>query len=389
MPEAAKGLARVRQVLQDRFAGIKNLKAQGKKTVGYFCSYAPLEILTALDVAHFRITGDLEEPVTAVEKILPASFCPFMRSCIDSVFKGKYDFLDGMVGVHSCDAQEKSIHVWKSRKDYEYYHYLDMPATTHSWGMAMLRKSLDKFKASAEAWMGREISDRELKAAIEKHNQLRALVRELYNLKLVSPPPFSGAETLQTMIALASISLEQGLELLAEVLREVKAREGQWPNQGKKRILVYGACLDALPLIKLIEDYDAEVVMDDHCMGSRTYFRDVPLTEDPMDGLTQRYAHLTCARTFREAVVGELKKDHQADLEARFAHLGKYIKKWDVEGVVIQLVRFCDPFGYEVPELKDYLGSLKAPTIYMEMEYNSGSLAPLKTRVQTFLENLL
>ena len=389
MPEAAKGLARVKQILEDRFAGIKDLKAQGKKTAGYFCSYVPLEILTALDVAHFRITGDLEEPVTAVEKILPASFCPFMRNCIDSVFKGKYDFLDGMVGAHSCDAQEKSIHVWKSRKDYEYYHYLDMPATTHSWGIEMFRKSLDKFKASAEAWMGKEISPQELKAAIEKHNRLRALVRDFYNLKRVTPQPVSGADTLRLMLALASLSPDQGIELLSEVIEETKANGGQKPDQGKKRILVYGACLDALPLITLIEDYEAEVVMDDHCMGPRTYFRDVPLTDDPMDGLTRRYADLTCARTFREAEVGELEKDHPADLESRFVHLGKYIEKWNVEGVVIQLVRFCDPFGYEVPELKDYLNSLKVPNIYVEMEYTSGSLAPLKTRVQTFLENLL
>ena len=133
MPEAQQGLVKVDQILNDRFAGVKLNKSRGLKTIGYFCSYVPLEILTAVDLASFRITGDINEPVAAVDKILPSSFCPYIRNCVDLVFKGKYDFLDGVVGAHSCDAQEKSIHVWKSRKPYDFYHYLDMPATTHSW----------------------------------------------------------------------------------------------------------------------------------------------------------------------------------------------------------------------------------------------------------------
>lgn len=389
MPEKLQGMAQVDHILNDRFAAVKEAKSRGKKIIGYFCSYIPLEILTTLDMVPFRIMGDIEEPITAMENLLPASFCPFIRNCIDGVFKGKYDILDGVVGAHSCDAQEKSIHVWKSRKKYEYYHYLDMPATRHDWGVEMFRRSLDKFKASCEAYVGGEITPEKLKDAIKKHNLQRALVKDLYNLKRQDPPLITGSETTRVMMALASVPLDEGNALLKSVIEEAKASSCKGNTQGKKRILLYGACLDALPLIKLIEDLDAEVVMDDNCMGTRTYFRDVPLTTDPMDGITTRYLGLTCARTFQEAVVGEFKKDKSADLQERFAHLGKFIKKWGVEGVVIQLVRFCDPFGFEVPELKDYLNSLNVPNIYLEMEYTTGSLAPLRTRAQTFLETLL
>lgn len=389
MPEAQQGLAKVDQILNDRFAGVKLNKSRGLKTIGYFCSYVPLEILTAVDLASFRITGDINEPVAAVDKILPSSFCPYIRNCVDLVFKGKYDFLDGVVGAHSCDAQEKSIHVWKSRKPYDFYHYLDMPATTHSWGGEMFRRSLDKFKAVCEEYTGKEISPRMLKESIDRHNRQRGLVRDLYNLKRSDPALLTGLETQKTLIALSGLPLDDGDALLSSVIAEVKAREVRDNKPKKKRILVYGACLDALPLIRLLEDYDSEVVMDDNCMGARTYFRDVPATEDPMDGIAARYLNLTCARTFREAVVGEFKKDRSADLEERFAHIGRYIKKWSVDGVVIQLVRSCDPFGYEVPELKEYLNRLGVPNIYLEMEYTSGSLAPLKTRAQTFLESIL
>ena len=252
----------------------------------------------------------------------------------------------------------------------------------------MFRQSMGKCKASAEAWAGRELSQADLKASIAKHNRQPGLVRELHNLKRSDPPLASGSETLQVMIALASLSLDQGIELLTEVIAEIKERPEPQSAEDKKRIMVHGACLDSLPLIRLIEEYDATVVINDDCMGARTYFRDVPLWDDPMAALTERYADLTCPRTFREAVVGEFKKDHAADLQTRYAHSGKYIEKWGVEGAVIELVRFRDPFGYEVPELKEYLTSRGIPSLYLEMEYTTGSLAPLKTRVQTFLENL-
>jgi len=388
MPEIYEGLAKVGRILSDRSAAIQKLKAPGRKVVGYLCSYVPLEILTALDLLPFRILGDISEPITMVDRILPESFCPFMRSCIDSTLKNKYSFLDAVVGIHSCDPQEKICHAFKSTIKYEFFPYIDMPATTHEWGREMFRRSLDAFKKSCENYVGHEISKEALKASIERHNKQRALVRDLYSLKKADPPLISGSETLQVMMALGSIPLEEGNELLEEVIREVEARPETQGGSKKKRILVYGACLDAVPLIKLIEDFEADVVMDDNCMGPRTYFNDVSLTEDPMEGLTSRYMDLTCARTFREAVVGEFKKDRQADLEVRYGHLAGYIKEWDVQGVVIQLVRFCDPFGYELPELKDYLNGLNIPNMYLELEYTTGSLASLRTRTQTFLETL-
>lgn len=389
MPDKLQGMARVDHILNDRFAAVNEAKSQGKKIIGYFCSYVPLEILTALDMVPFRIVGDIEQPVTAMDTLLPVSFCPFIRNCIDSVFKGKYDILDGVIGAHSCDAQEKSIHVWKSRKQYPFYHYMDIPATRHDWGVEMFRRSMDKFKRSCEAYAEMEITPEKLKKAIQDHNQQRKLVKDLYNLKRQHSPLISGSETTRIMIALSSVPLHEGNALLESVIKEAQAKSDKHNTYRKKRILLYGACIDALPLIHLIEDLDADVVMDDNCMGTRTYFRDVLETSEPIEGLTNRYLGLTCARTFQEAVVGELKKERSADLEKRFTHLGKFIEKWGVEGVVIQLVRFCDPFGYEVPELKDYLKSLNVPNIYLELDYTTGSLAPLTTRVQTFLETLL
>ena len=95
---------------------------------------------------------------------------------------------------------------------------------------------------------------------------------------------------------------------------------------------------------------------------------------------------LKCPRTFREAAFGETRKYYMADLGARFGYLRNYAKEWNVNGVILQSVKYCDVHGYEVPGLMDYLYSIGLPSTYLEHDYNEGSLAPLRTRVQGFIE---
>ena len=77
-----------------------------------------------------------------------------------------------------------------------------------------------------------------------------------------------------------------------------------------------------------------------------------------------------------------------ADLENRFGYLKDYVREWNVNGVILQSVRYCDTHGYEVPAVRDYLNSLGLPSVYLEHDYSQSSLAPLKTRIQAFLEVL-
>jgi benzoyl-CoA reductase/2-hydroxyglutaryl-CoA dehydratase subunit BcrC/BadD/HgdB len=188
------------------------------------------------------------------------------------------------------------------------------------------------------------------------------------------------------MVALMSLPVEEGSELLREVINEVKERR-DGPPRKPARLLLWGSIIDDVAFIEMIESLDANVVMDDTCVGSRAYFPDVTLTNDPLDGLAYHYlVELRCPRTFKEGIPGEARKDYMADLENRFSYLGDYAKDWKVNGVILQAVRYCDSHGYEVPGVEDYLASIGLPSIYLERDYSEGALARLRTRVQAFLE---
>ena len=113
MAKETKGLARAQEIYQDRGRRAGELKAQGKKIIGYVCIYPPLEVMTALDLVPYRIYGNMREPITKADTVFITVACPFIRSYLDSGLKGKYDFLDGFVGAHVCDCGEKVAHVWR------------------------------------------------------------------------------------------------------------------------------------------------------------------------------------------------------------------------------------------------------------------------------------
>ncbi|MFU8795715.1 MAG: 2-hydroxyacyl-CoA dehydratase, partial [Dehalococcoidia bacterium] len=97
---------------------------------------------------------------------------------------------------------------------------------------------------------------------------------------------------------------------------------------------------------------------------------------------------ITCARTFRQARLGEESKDYARDLQSRFGYLEGIIREWSVDGAIMLLVRYCDPFAFEMPSLKDYFDSIGVPATYIEYDYTIGALAPLRTRVEAFLETI-
>jgi bcr-type benzoyl-CoA reductase subunit C len=384
--ENAKGLTRVREIYQDRPQRAKELKEEGKKIFGYLCIYPVLEMITALDLVPYRLFGDMREPVTRADAFIPPVVCPFLRSCLDLGLKGKYDFLDGVVTTHICDVGASLHTSWNYAVKTPFSYHIDTPHTVHETAREQQRGLLDDFKKALEAYTGKKLTSGKLTKAIRAHNEQRALVRELYNLKKLDPPLISGSETIQVAVALMSLPVDEGTALLREVIKEVRERK-DGPSKKSARLLVWGSILDDTALPEMIENLDANIVMDDTCVGSRAFFSDVELTSDPLDGLAHHYlVDIKCPRTFRTRDYNATTKDYMADLESRFSYLADYAREWKADGVIVESVRYCDTHGYEVPGVRDYLNSVGLPNIYLEHDYTEGALAPLRTRVQGFLE---
>ena len=240
---ASKGLARANEVYQQRDQRARELNAEGKQVLGYLCLYPVLEIMTALDVVPYRILGDMREPRTESGRFLPPNCCSFLHSLLDMGLKGKYDFLTGTVFGHTCEVGSRVAHIWRVTVDLPFTHYIDTPHLVQAESVEQHRDLLEGFQGTLEALTGKQLSPVRLKEAIEIHNQQRALARELYDLRKPDPPLISGTETLQVVKAVMSIPVEEGNQLLREVISEVKERK-DGPQKKTARLLVWGPVID-------------------------------------------------------------------------------------------------------------------------------------------------
>jgi benzoyl-CoA reductase subunit C len=383
MKAEAGGMNLVAEYYQDYGGRARELKKQGRRIIGGLCAYVPVEIITAAGFVPFRIKGNVREPITRADVEMETIVCPLVRSCFDLAVKGSYEFLDGLVIPHACDSICRTYDVWKYTLGLSYSHFINMPHSDDESSLEFYKTILNTFRKSLGKFAGREISDQSLAQAIKLHNENRARVRELAGLRKSDPPLISGEELVRVLVAIMSIPVEESIGLLDNVIAEVKQREAA-PVARSPRIMVIGAQLDDDAFIRLIEESGAHVVADDLCPGTREFWPDAAVTQDPIDGLAERYLRkIKCGRTYREQ-----KGTYPEYLQERFGHIGGFISDFKVDGVILYVYKYCDPFGFEVPAMKSYIESLGTPVLYLEDEYSMSTIARLRTRVQAFLELL-
>ena len=359
----------------------RELKAAGNKIIGYLTALGPVEILTAAGVVPFRLKGNVSEAITKGDAFMETIVCPFVRNVFDAAVKGKYDFLDGMVLPHQCDSIDRTDDVWADTLKLPYWHFLNVPHVTDDPSIEFMKGILRVLIGTLEKFTGKKITDEVIAQAVKAHNENRRLMRELYALRMTNPPLISGTEMMQVLVAAMSLPVAESSALIESVTKEVKERKA--PSDGKqKRIMLIGDQIDDVAIIEAIEGAGASLVMDDISIGSKMYWNDVDETSDPVQGIAERYLKkLKIPTTFVGS--GDTYKEI---LEERYGHMKKYVEEFKVDGAIIFVYKFCDPYGFEVPAIKSFVESSGASVLYLEDEYSTSTLARMKTRIEAFLE---
>ena len=371
---------KVEELYSQRGVRARSLRQEGKKIIGYLCCFIPDEIITALDMVPYRIQGSPNEPIDEADAFLEPMACPFARSCFNAALKNDYEFLDGFVAPHSCDTIERMYHIWHHNKPSPFNHLINVPHMLGPSSEEFYRKELEYFISRLEEFAGTKLDKEKLANAVQLYNTRRAVLRELYELRKSNPPLVSGTEITKVLVAGMGIPAAEHLALLKDYIAEVKSRPRPKPSS-LPRIFIWGNEIDDIAFIQLVEDAGAHVVMDDLCTGTRFFWEDVPITADPLSGITKRYLNIRCPRSNRPQA-----GMRSEDLENRYGYIRNFVGEWGVNGVIFYIVRYCDTCELEGPDLREYLNGLKLPVLMIEDDYSTSTLGQLRTRIQAFLE---
>lgn len=151
--------------------------------MGYFCTYAPEEIMYATNILPVRILGSHQSQSVTAPHIF-SMYCPFCRDCLAQGLQVRYDYLDGVMISQSCLHMRGAFSSWRIHVPTPYKYYLPMPMKVQSRAAKpYLREELALFKKSLEEWIGKSITDADLDQGIEIVNTNRRLLKQVYEFR--------------------------------------------------------------------------------------------------------------------------------------------------------------------------------------------------------------
>jgi benzoyl-CoA reductase/2-hydroxyglutaryl-CoA dehydratase subunit BcrC/BadD/HgdB len=367
-------------VIPNASAAIKSVREQGKKFVGFYCVFAPQELIVAADAVPVTLCSTKEEPIAEGEKYLPRNLCPLIKSSYGFAISEKCAFFNNsefIIGETTCDGKKK---MFELMADFKPTVVLELPQSAKGEAQKQYwRSEVARCKEEIEKRLHVAITNEKMKAAIRDLNEQRALMRELAHLNTAIPAPIAATDMLKVMWA-RNFTFDRPAfnkelkDLIAELRAMVAKGEGAAPKTAK-RIIVTGVPtgVGSEKVIRILEESGAAVVYIENCAGMKQYLEDVATETLPLDAIADKYLATPCSC--------------MSPNTGRLELLEKLVHVYHADGVVDITWTGCHTYNVESRVLGDYLARHgNVPFLQVETDYSQGDVGQIRTRIEAFLE---
>ena len=284
-----KQLEECREILADPYGYAKRIKAKsGRKMVGTFCTYAPEEIIFAAGAHPIRLFGTGEK-IHLAEAHLQSYCCSLVRGALEDALGGRLSFLDGAVFPHTCDSIQRLSDIWRLNVKEGFHLDMVLPVklTTPS-ARQYLVDVLNRFRAELGEKLGTEITDDDLRAAIDLYNRIRGALMRIHKSAGDRPGILKGSDLYALTRAAMIMDRFRLALLLEEVVSELEGTPVEGSAAKRKRIILSGGVCNHPDIYSVIEEAGGAVVGDDLCTGSRYFSGLIDEKADPVTALAER-----------------------------------------------------------------------------------------------------
>ena len=364
-----------RTIVDQPYAYLQKLKNQnGKKTVGYVCSYTPEEVILAAGAHPARFFGTKQQ-IHLADSHLQSYSCSVVRGVLEEGLSGRIGFLDGMIFPHTCDSIQRLSDIWRMNIPFGFHLDLVLPVKLNTPSARdYMADVLKKFRTDLGRALQADITDDALRKAIKTMNAIRQSILEIYELRSRNPRLMSGADLYTLVRAAMIMDRERLAEMLAETVLEMKAKAAGVEEDGSlKRIVLAGGICNHPDIYPMIEDAGGAVVWDDFCTGARYFAEPVSEEGDPVAGIA--------GRLLRRVICPA----KHAGLDRRAKHIIRLAQEHNARGVIFLLFKFCDPHAFDYPDIKKSMDAAGIPVLLLEIEDPLPGEGQLRTRFEAFL----
>ena len=360
------------------FLRVKQVKENGGKVAGIFCTFTPTEILDAAGFISVSLCGMSNETVPAAETQLPKNLCPLIKSSYGFALTDKCPytyFSDLIVGETTCDGKKKMYEMLGKLKP---TYILHLPQGHDSDPVTTWTAELRRFIAFLEEKFNVTITDEALRQAARQRNAQRQAHMKLMELQKQTPPPLGGMQMYATMEGTGFMfTHEDRVNKLNQLRESVEANADRSAFEGAKRILVTGCPIGGVlqKTVKAIEENGGVVVCFENCSGIKAAFQMVDTeAEDIVKAIAQRYLQIGCSVMTPNT--------------ERMKLLPKLVEEYKVDGIVEVDLQACTPYCVESFQIKQLCEQINIPYLAVETDYSTGDSGQLATRLEAFLEML-
>ena len=389
-PEAMQYFDEIANFFGQREGEIQAAKEKGKKVIGYFCMFAPIELILAADAIPVRVNSGWYDTSKLGDRVVPVEVCPVIRSTIGAKMIGLSPYLelsDALISVLTCDGMTKLSEIIS---DYKPVWTMPLPRIKDSsQSMNFWSEEIKSVKGQIEELTGTKITGKKLRSAIELVQKATRAFRRLQELRK-GPPVIMGRDAMlvnQTFMWDDIKRWTEKTEALCDELEKM-ARQKIWAcPPDTPRVMLTGTPMiwpDNWKLPTLVEEATPQgvLVADELCSSERILYDPVGIDEwtmdDMLNAVAERYLMTSTCPCFTS-------EDGNED---RINWVLNKVKEWKIHGVIYNVVRGCILYAMEYTRIKRVLDRINIPVYYLDTEYTREDAGQMKTRVEAFLEML-
>lgn len=349
-----------------------SMKATGKKAVGCFPYYTPDEIIYAAGLLPVGLWGGQTE-IKLADKYLQSFCCSIMRINVEQGIKGMYDFLSAIVIPAYCDTMKCICDNWLVAVPQS--HLIPMVYPQHrkiAAGMDYLVAEYKRVQKEFEALTGKKITEEDLEDSIAVYEDYRKTM-QFFTALVGKYPKTLNAKTRHAIIKAAYfLDKKPYTAMIKELMAELKKLPEEKLDGIK--VVITGILAETDALLDAFVENKMVFVADDLAQESRQFRTLARNTGSALEKLAYRIAdHDGCSLLYDEE-----KKHGQLLIDLA--------RKNQADGVVVCMMKFCNPEEFDYPIYKKELEDAGIPMLYLEIEQKMDSAEQIRTRIQSFAE---
>ncbi len=334
--------------------------------IGYFCTFTPKEIIYAGGFLPVRMLAN-NQPISLANTHLQSYCCSQVRGCLERLLSGEIEVY-GVVFTRSCDSLMRLADIWEKNSKMKVYN-IEFPTKINSKSKKYLINEFWEFKNVIESWSGRDITLTSLLKSIELYEEIESLLRKLFELR----PDY------EMVLKAETEAPERIIRMLRGMSREGKFNSGK---QGKKVLVTGSICV--VPEIMNIIESSGFLIVDDLCTGTRFFTSDIIREDAPLNSQLNSLDEAVEYLAEKYLLKTPCPTKHY-DNDRRFNYVLNRAK--DVDAVIFLLMKFCEPYFFDYPQLRDELEKMGKRTLLIEIEHPV-SVEQIRTRIEAFAETL-